>query len=529
MENQKTIPDLGETIRHPQRWLLLILLAGFALRWTQFDWAQGYCFNMQGDGILAWAAAVDYAHGEPASQYIGQPNYNEHSKMPGPLWTLFCLAGWRLAGSPEGILFGVLLLNTLAIYFIWLLARRTCGVRVGLWAAFIAATFPRAIVFSTGAYNPNVMPLFGTIFFLALWQLLQRQRSRAIFFIPFIPLLTSQFHMSGLMLVPTAAVIIVLGRARLNWLWLGGGALAGLCLYLPYCGGDMGNHWQNTRGMFAGGASHFSVEVLKIFTSTAGFLVSWSPGWIRADPEYVALANACFGGLAGLLAVYALSTLLAGLLICGAFSTVRAAWKKFQWPERREFFRSSGPAFLATIFLLPLLFSLLGGKPFHARYCLVFLAPLFALAALGLVRQLERPKKWRWFKPLLGVVIVANLWVVVGTNLYQKNNIDHGAVFIPSFRKLETIYQHLAARAGNQAVVVDDDAYRLALPPDDKFLRDALLIRRFVAVREKELHAGTHGKNTPMVFKLYAATLVSSNDPALAFYGNGIALVAVPE
>ena len=106
------------------------------------------------------------------------------------------------------------------------------------------------------------------------------------------------------------------------------------------------------------------MEVLKIFTSTAGFLVSWSPGWIREDHEYVALANACFGGLAGLLTVYALSTALAGTLIAGAFLEVRKVARKFSWSARREFFRSSGLAFLAVIFLLPLAFSLFGGKAF---------------------------------------------------------------------------------------------------------------------------------------------------------------------
>jgi 4-amino-4-deoxy-L-arabinose transferase-like glycosyltransferase len=528
IENQNPNPTGGE-VRHAHWWLLLIVLIGFGLRWTQFDWAQGYCFNMQGDGILAWSVAVDYSQGEPLSQYIGQPNYNEHSKLPGPLWAQFCLAGLRLGGSPEGILFLVTALSTLTIFLAYLLGKWTCGVRIGLWAAFLFATFPRAIAFSSGVYNPDVMPFFGTFFFLALWRVVQRDRSRAAFWLPLIPLFTLQLHMSGLMLVPTAVAVIVLAAARVNFLWLGAGLVAGILSYLPYLGGDMANDWHNTRGMFAGGASHFSVEVLKIFTSTAGFLVSWSPGWIRADQEYVALANACFGGLAGLLTVYVLSTALAALLIAGAFSGVKTVARKFSWTARRNFFRSSGLAFLAAIFLLPLAFSLFGGKAFHARYCLVFMAPLYALAAAGLLRQLDDFKKIRWFRPLLGVVIVTNFYVIIASSLYQKSVIESGAVFTPSFRKLETIYQQLQARAGKGSPVqVDDTDYSNALPKDDKFLKDALMIRRFVAVREKEIRRVADEKHPAVIFKLCSAKEISPSDAGVAFYNNGIALIIAP-
>ena len=71
--------------------IISILLLGFCLRCIHLECGQGYYFNMQGDSIAAYSVAVDYANGDPKSQYIGQPNFNSHSKLPGPLWTLFCL------------------------------------------------------------------------------------------------------------------------------------------------------------------------------------------------------------------------------------------------------------------------------------------------------------------------------------------------------------------------------------------------------------------------------------------------------
>jgi hypothetical protein len=507
--------------------MVFILLLGFGLRWIHLDCGQGYYFNMQGDGIAAYSVAVDYSNGEPKAQYIGQPNYNAHSKLPGPLWTLFCLCGLHLGGSPEGIMYEILLLNTFTIYLAYLLATRSVGLLAGLWTAFFVATFPRVVAFSVSAYNPNVMPFLGTLFFLALWQVVQRDYSRAVFWIPFIPMFSLQFHMSGFMLIPTAVAVIIISAARLNYLWLGGGLLAGFCIYLPYIVGEMANHWQNTIGMFSGGAGHFSVGVLKIFSSTAGFLVNWSPGWIRNDSEYAEFGRACFGSEYVLYGIYAILTVVAASLIIGAFVEVKKSWLGFTWSSRKEFFRTSGVAFLSMIFALPVLFSLLGGKSFHARYCLVFIMPFFGLIGATAARWLMTSPRRQIFRLTIVIATLANLWVMIGTDIYQKNKIERGPVFIPSFRKLEIVYQQLKKHSGpDTPIAVDDAAYRQSLPENDEFLQDALLVRQFVNVREKEHTVPPAKKIDPDIYKLCRSDEVSQDNPATAFYGNGIALMA---
>src|SRR6267378_3516361 len=142
-------------------WLSLLILLGFILRLTSLYWGHAYVYFGQGDAVAAYSVAVDYGRGEPRAEYVGQPNYNEKSKLPGPLWAVFCFLGLRFGGSISGVIMAVILLNTTAIYLTYKLAERTLGFPASLWAAMLAATSPWAVYYSCGVYNPNVMPFLG--------------------------------------------------------------------------------------------------------------------------------------------------------------------------------------------------------------------------------------------------------------------------------------------------------------------------------------------------------------------------------
>src|SRR5262249_24498401 len=145
------------------------------------EWGQGYSYFSSGDSLAAYEFAVDYARGEPRALYIDQPNYNSKSKLPGPLWRLFCFIGMRFWGSIEGAILATILINTAVIYLPYLLAERTLGSRCALWAALFVATMPFPVYYSAFLYNPNVMPFFGGLLYHALWTTTQQDRSRSIF------------------------------------------------------------------------------------------------------------------------------------------------------------------------------------------------------------------------------------------------------------------------------------------------------------------------------------------------------------
>jgi 4-amino-4-deoxy-L-arabinose transferase-like glycosyltransferase len=485
--------------------LLLIVLLGLVLRLAGWHWGQAYCYYAQGDGIEAYSVAVNYAHGQPQAQYLGQPNFNAHAKLPGPLWTLFCLAGLRLFGSVEGVILLVVLLNTGFIYLTYLLAKQTVGAAAALWAALFAATFPWVVYYSVGVYNPDVMPFLGVLIFLALWRVTQRDRSKTIFWVMVLLCGAVQFHMSGLMLIPAVVAVLLLCTVRLNYLWLATGALTGCALYLPYLFGDIAHDWQNTRGLFTG--SGYSLEALKAVSAPVNFLVNWAPRWTRSFAEYRELGRECFGSTGLFFVLNFLSAVFAGFLIVGVGRLLRVGLTGGWRSPRTAFAKSPGIVFLAVIFAAPLVFGLVSGMPFHSRYCLVLLAPELALVAIAAVQWLDSPRWRRWFVSLLLITTVTNVWLLIGMYRFQGRQIEHGPVFIPSFRKLETVYQSLKTHAGpNRPVAV----------------ADAEFISPYVAVREREVS----GHTAPIVYRLRRADEVQPDDPAVAFRENGIALVA---
>jgi hypothetical protein len=512
--------------KHAKIWLLLILLLGLGIRLVGFQWGQGYFYFGQGDGIAAYSAAVDYAKGDARAQFIGQPNYNAHSKLPGPLWTLFCFLGLRVGGTIEGVMLALILLNTATIYLAYLLAERTLGSPASLWAALFAATLPSMVFYSMGVYNPGVMTFLGACLFLALWEVIRRERSRHIFWLGVILLMMPQFHMSGMMLWPAVGVILALSSVRLNVPWLLGGLIAGVSLYVPYLAGEMAHGWQNTYGMVSG-ADGRSWDSLKAITVPLNFLVNWVPQCTRGAAEYRELGIACFGSFGLFLAINLLSAVVAGFLIVGAFQQGRAAARGFWREPRAVFNRTPGILFLAFLLLIPLLCALLSGKPFHARYALVLFPLLLALAGGAVAKWLLAPRVGPFFAAALVVTTCVNIWFMPALYWHQGTRIDRGEVFVPGFRKLEAVYQKLKVHAGtNRCVRVEDAAYLHSLPATDKVLRDAGLISLYIAVREKEfvMLAGKPGE--PVIYGLCRADEVTPGDTRIAYQGNGIALIA---
>src|ERR1017187_2824173 len=109
--------------------------------------------------------------------------------------------------------------------------------------------------------------------------------------------------------------------------------------------------------------------------------------------------------------------------------------------------------FLSIIFVVPLMPSLVEGRRFHGRYCIVLLAPLFSLAAVAAVRWLSLPRIRQIFLSLLLVTLGANVWLVLTVFRYQGRCIEQGALFLPSFHNLETVYQTLKVHAGKNQLI----------------------------------------------------------------------------
>jgi hypothetical protein len=218
------------------------------------------------------------------------------------------------------------------------------------------------------------------------------------------------------------------------------------------------------------------------------------------------------------------------LSLLGVGLAVKPLLKNFR-PAPREFLqRSPAPASVVFLFVAYLVFNLLGGKPFHARYCMLVLPLLFALVGFGAARCLALPRLRKVFLPLLLVTLAANVWFVIADCRFEHDRIANGKNFVPGYAKMEAVYRHLKTVPEIKVEVRDRD-YLAAIEKGEKnnIYRHAGMLRRYVACREMELQtAGTVFSQTNYL-ELRGSALVNSNDLAVKFYGNGIALVAVPE
>jgi hypothetical protein len=520
-------PKVGWLEKFSAWHLPVILVIALGLRLLYAFQAEGNAFANQNDGMEAYEVATKYSAGEERAQYLSHANCNPHSKLPGVLWTLTCVAGIKLTNSVSGILLLMILANLTAIVITWKLAREWFDEKSASLAALLLAVAPWPVHYSAIVWNPSPMPLFGAVIFLALCRCVRREKSAAIFWLPFLIFIGPQFHMSTLTLIVPLIAFGWLMRLKPSWPWLFAGLLAAVACYAPYVIGDARHDWANTRGMLTGGAGKFSPDALKVITSPFGLLINyWYPGWTYAPGDYAELARRSFGGMAGLVAVNLISVAVAVMSVWGLVCKVKPLLKNFRVAPREFLLRSPALAFVVFLLLSYLFVNLVGGKPFHARYCMLVLPLLFALFGFGAARCLESARLKRFFLPLFLVTLAANVWFMIADCRFEHDRITGGNVFVPGYAKLESVYRQLKTVADVKVEVRDDD-YLKSLEKGERnnIYRHVGMLRRYIACRELELQtAGTVFTQTNY-FDLRAATLVSSNDPAVKFSGNGIALI----
>ena len=308
------------------------------------------------------------------------------------------------------------------------------------------------------------------------------------------------------------------------------GLVLGSCCYLPYLTGESAHGWQNSRGMIDGGPIRYAAGTLEAFVAPVSFLLNyWAPKWAYTAAEYRELSRVTFGGPGEAVATNVLSTMVALFLTVGGILASSEGLRGFWRSPRQVFAASPGIVFLSVIFVVPLAASVLVGQPFHPRYALVLLAPLFALAGAGALRWFRHERFGRLFTTLLCVAVAANIWFMPRMFRFQDRLIETSARFIPSFYNLELVYQALVHHAGDHRVVaLSDEAYLLGLTPkDDRWLRGAALLRRYINVRN--LEQGLPGDSVSRAsYILRRESDVETGAADVAYRGNGIAIVASP-
>ncbi len=509
--------------------LALILILGFVLRAAGVAWGEAYNHGSLGDSFEAYEVAVAYSNGDDRAQYLGQPNFKAGAKLPGPAWTLLCVAALKAWGSIEGLSWVLVLLNVGAIYLTYLLAAVTVGRSAGLAAALFVATSPRLINHAIIVYNPAVMPILSTLMLLSLWRVVRTNRSRAIGWVIFLLLLMQQFHVSALSLIPAVAVVIWLAGQPLNFWWVGIGCAGGFALYLPYFFGEMSHAWTNTFAMFTAAGSGRAWQPLRALTAPLSFLVNyWKPRSFYTPAEYEKMCRSCLGGVEWFKASNILATIVAFLLMARVFLLGRTALWGFWSSPREAFQRSPGTIFLCVLCAIPLLFELFTVPTIYPRYTLIIMAPLFSLCGAAAVAWLADRRFRSAFAAMAGAMVLLNAWFMLATYRFQGQHIQQAPRFLASFRHLEEVHQSLRAFTGEGNVIEVDDRNYLAPSgvENDKWFWDTKFIRRYVTVRERE-HAprSAQSEKATVVFELSAINGTETAPADAAYFGNGICLI----
>lgn len=343
--------------------------------------------EFKADEARLLALAYDMAEGTFArrgiSSSVGFPNF------PMSVW-LYAIPSVVWAHPYAATLFTGLL-NTLAVGGTYWLVRRFWGRPAAVVAALMLAVSPWAIIFSRKIWAQNLLPLFvlgwggGALLAFAA----RRPRFLALHLLCLA--VAVQIHLAAAALIPATAVLLLVFWRRINWRWLGMGALLAAGTAVPFLtylweeGGDMG-------AVLGGEGSGFTVSpdaLRHTWTLSAGADIHSLAG-PEAYTDYLAQAPPALQGMAiGLWSVFIGGGILWLLLLVGrrALTIVRHVSSTTHYLPSTD--HSSGDAaFIILVWLLaPPLFFLWHRTPVFIHYFIATL-PAQYVAAGALIGQL---------------------------------------------------------------------------------------------------------------------------------------------
>ena len=466
----------------------IIILSGFLLRLYTLYVGQAYTYFAINDEVTALQYALGLLAGDSHMYYLGSPALNQ-GNVPGPLWSLLVAVLYILGGSSaEGAIFGIIVLNTIAIYVVCRLASAFMPGRYAILSCLLFASSPWAIYYTAGLYNPVPLILLGALLFLNLWHTTQIDNTKAIFWVCILAAAIPQFHMIGIFYLPVILLMLFLGTAKINRRWFLLGSIVGMLLYMPYLIGDFLNDWQNTRAIL-GGDSAFSYGILKIITIPIAMLANHPGQWAGPSfDDFKVYADQYFGSYILLVLINLISIVLAATFI---FSLLRKSWCKL----RTESFQlvtcyRKYPAifFIVILLFLPLLLYTLTGRAYTTRYSIMIFPLLYLLPAFFLMQYpMGRIKNTIVYSLLL--LLCVNVYMVISFYHEQNARIQKGIVFMPSFFQLAKIKQSIdsAVHADTRIEFTYSDAVN-ALPEGQRKLYFTIeeYLRAFMRPLEKD-------------------------------------------
>jgi hypothetical protein len=358
---------------------LLILALAFALRMGQPALTE---FKLDEAGVVRRAQAIAYEGERPAVGAAASVGPTHP-----PLMLYLMAFAVRLWNDPLAAVLFTTLLNSLAVWACYALARAGFDARTALIATALFAVSPWAVLYARKIWSQN-LPLMTLGFFAALHATVVRRRPWALVgaFAALAGLLG--LHLGGLIFIPILGLCLVVYRREVAPRALAAGIAVLLLLTAPYLLHDARQGWRNVRGVFgyAGEAPGLSLDALRYAFTLAG-----SAGIEGQAGPFHAQFRRSLPGLG--LCNAALSALLAAALIHAAVQALRGATEA----------RRRGFSLLLLWFWVPVLSQLRGDTQPHYVILLYPVQFLLVGALLADLMTRWRPRR----KDLLALVRVA--------------------------------------------------------------------------------------------------------------------------
>lgn len=431
--------------------ILIILIIGFFLRLYSLTVGEAYHSFAINDEIVAFDAAMKLASGEGSSWYLG-PSMFSSGNAPGPLWTIFIIVIYKLGlNSIWGALFVMVFINSATVYLVYRLTSHFMTPTYTLFTTLLYATAPWVIYYSTGLYNPMPNAFLGAVLYLTLWNTINQDNTKMIFWVCVIAAAIPQFHMITLFYIPAILVVLWLSKSRINKMFFVLGIFAGISLYLPYVIGDALNGWHNTKLILSGEDKGFSFSVLKILTAPVTVLSNIPSDWVGREVNgfkgYQAFGNHSFGTYYLLLVINLLGLLLY-FYIFFKFITLVMKSALLNFKAIRLFFaKDQKLLFLGVLIIIPLLLFLLTGRNYATRYTILMFPLLFMLPGIIIKQMANREFAKKLMKVIL-LLSVFNIYMMITFYNYQNFMIYNSDAFMPSFNRLDDIKKSIIAVIG---------------------------------------------------------------------------------
>ena len=388
------------------------------------------------DALRGLAGAGWPSMGQPSSVFLPSPWLMTYVEaLP--------LLVWR---SPWAVAIFSVSLNTFAIGFVFLAARRLLGNVAGYIAAFLFAINPWIINYSRETWTASLMPFYVTLIAAGLWPTLatDKRSPKAVLIAGLtVAAMTSSYVTSWGLLIPIG-LLLLLFRSAIPRRPVLIGASAFVIGMIVYGIGLLGQ-WDTTvanlnKFLSGGTAWRFKPDA---FYHALRFVTG-----MDFHTQYAGLTLGSDLLINVSLVVYRLLTIM---VIVGMGLAARAIWQKR--PERRV------AIVLLIWYLLPVLLMVLSSHPVHPYYLLLSIPAGHLLAAWGFLPIVRRPIG----RVAIGAAL-CGCAIVFGLNLYWYNVSEAQHPTLPKLDgwTLETasqlgdvIRQLTADNAGSPRVVVD--------------------------------------------------------------------------